>query len=69
MLPWGWTISAEARLDRKTIEELHREMEKLDQVIATLEELQGVVTGATQIKILGEYPRIRRAMGERSNLR
>ena len=31
---------------RKTIEDLHRQKERLDRTIAALEELQGVVTGA-----------------------
>lgn len=50
---------------RKTIEDLHREMEKLDRAIASLEELEGGVTEAPlntkcrrrkslETKILGE---------------
>ena len=56
----------EARMDlRKTIEDLHREKEKLDRVIASLEELEGAVTGAPpQSKRRG-----RKSMGPEEHLR
>jgi hypothetical protein len=47
---------------RKTIEDLHREMEKLDRAIASLEELLGAVTVAAPTKC-----RSRKSLKQRSS--
>ena len=52
----------------KTIEELRREKQKLERVIASLEELQGAIVGSPQEKRRGRRsmsPEERREVSER----